>query len=73
MIGELNCGHAYVNPGETEQPKRIKYRLAWCGNNSRQEWLFPSGEDIPRSILEQRTWRSPLTEPGVDVKVESTS
>lgn len=27
MIGELNCGHAYVNPGETEQPKRINTGL----------------------------------------------
>ena len=24
MIGELNCGHAYVNPGEAERPDRIK-------------------------------------------------
>ena len=27
MIGELNCGHAYVNPGETDKPARIKTGL----------------------------------------------
>lgn len=27
MIGELNCGHAYVNPGEVERPDRIKTGL----------------------------------------------
>lgn len=27
MIGELNCGHAYVNPGELDRPDRVQTGL----------------------------------------------
>lgn len=67
MIGELNCGHAYVGGGDRVIPKRIKTGLLGA-ELSRDN----SGYYKVERILEGRNWskklRSPLTEIGIDVK-----
>ena len=67
MIGELNCGHAYVNPGETEQPKRINTGLLGA-EITRDKSGFFRLENIFPGASWSKELRSPLTEPGVDVK-----
>lgn len=68
MIGELNCGHAYVGDGDRTQPQRVQTGL--LGAEVSRD---PSGYYRIDKILEGRNWsgplRSPLTEIGVDAKV----
>ncbi len=68
MIGELNCGHAYVNPGEREQPERIKMGLLGAEISSDKSGFFRLDK-----ILTGASWsknlRSPLTEPGIEARV----
>lgn len=68
MIGELNCGHAYVNPGETEQPKRINTGLLGAEITRDKSGFFRLEKIFPGASWSKEL-RSPLTEPGVDVKV----
>lgn len=68
MIGELNCGHAYVNPGETEQPKRINTGLLGAEITRDKSGFFRLEKTFPGASWSKEL-RSPLTEPGVDVKV----
>lgn len=67
MIGELECGHAYVNPGEMERPERLNTGL--LGAEISRD---PSGFFKLEKILEGANWnkklRSPLTEPGIEAK-----
>lgn len=67
MIGELNCGHAYVNGGDRPSPKRIKTGL--LGAELSRD---PSGYYKIDKILQGRNWteelRSPLTENDLEVK-----
>jgi len=67
MISELNCGHAYINPGETERPERIKMGLLGA-----EVIRHNSGYFQLNKILEGTSWsrdlRSPLTEAGIDAK-----
>ncbi|MCM0219217.1 S41 family peptidase [Bacteroides fragilis] len=67
MIGELNCGHAYVNPGETEQPKRINTGLLGAEIARDKSGFFRLEKIFPGASWSKEL-RSPLTEPGVDVK-----
>ncbi|WP_349509347.1 S41 family peptidase [Bacteroides fragilis] len=67
MIGELNCGHAYVNPGETEQPKRINTGLLGAEITRDKSGFFRLEKIFPGASWSKEL-RSPLTEPGVDVK-----
>lgn len=67
MIGELNCGHAYVNPGETEQPKRINTGLLGAEITRDKSGFFRLEKILPGASWSKEL-RSPLTEPGVDVK-----
>ena len=67
MIGELNCGHAYVNPGETEQPKRINTGLLGAEITRDKSGIFRLEKIFPGASWSKEL-RSPLTEPGVDVK-----
>ncbi|MCE8620435.1 PDZ domain-containing protein [Bacteroides fragilis] len=67
MIGELNCGHAYVNPGETEQPKRINAGLLGAEITRDKSGFFRLEKIFPGASWSKEL-RSPLTEPGVDVK-----
>lgn len=68
MIGELECGHAYVNPGETERPPRISMGLLGAEISRDKSGFFKL-----EKILEGANWneklRSPLTEPGIEAKV----
>lgn len=68
MIGELNCGHAYVNGGDYPRPKRIQTGLLGA-----QFEKDASGYFKITKILKGENWenskRSPLTEVGLNVKV----
>jgi tricorn protease len=67
MIAELNCGHAYVNPGETDRADRINTGLLGAEISRDKSGFFRI-----EKILQGATWdkglRSPLTEPGIDAK-----
>ncbi len=67
MIGELNVGHAYSQNGEHPEPTRIPMGLL----GARFE-KAPSGYFKVQKIIQGANWdkstRSPLTMPGVDVK-----
>ncbi len=68
MIGELNVGHAYINPGETDRPKRIKTGLLGA-EISRDKSGFFRLEKILQGASWSEELRSPLTEQGIDAKV----
>ncbi|MDR1742325.1 MAG: PDZ domain-containing protein [Dysgonamonadaceae bacterium] len=65
MIGELNIGHAYVNPGEVDRPEKINTGLLGAEISRDKSGFFRI-----EKILQGATWskelRSPLTEPGID-------
>jgi tricorn protease len=65
MIGELNCGHAYVSPGEADRPEKIKTGLLGA-----EILRDKSGFFRIEKILQGASWdkklRSPLTEPGIN-------
>ncbi len=67
MIGELSVGHAYISGGDKPAPERIKTGL--LGAKIAKD---PSGYFIVNKILIGENWepatRSPLTDPGVNVK-----
>lgn len=67
MIAELNCGHAYVNPGEADRPDKISTGLLGTEISRDKSGFFRI-----EKILQGATWdkglRSPLTEPGIDAK-----
>ncbi|MDR0844865.1 MAG: PDZ domain-containing protein [Tannerella sp.] len=66
MISELNCGHAYITPGETDHAERIQTGLLGAEVSRDKSGFFRL-----EKILAGATWnnlRSPLTEPGIEVK-----
>ena len=69
MIGELNAGHAYVTGGEMPSVKKVGIGLLGIDlelDNSAKTYRI-------KKILKGENWngslRSPLTEPGLNVKV----
>ena len=67
MIGELTVGHAYVSPGEYKKPARISMgllgaELVPAKNGTYQIKHILKGANYSPSL------RSPLTEPGMEVK-----
>ena len=68
MVGELNCGHAYISTGEMERPKRLKTGLLGA-EVSRDKSGFFRLERIYRGETWSSALRSPLMEPGIDAKV----
>ena len=68
MIGELNCGHAYVSTGEMERAGRIKTGLLGAEISRDKSGFFRLNK-----IYKGETWsnslRSPLTEPGIEANV----
>lgn len=67
VIGELNCGHTYVTSGELPAVERVPVGLLGCeferdGDAYRIAKIFPGENWVERT-------RSPLTEPGLDVKI----
>lgn len=67
MIGELCCGHAYVNPGETERAERIPTGLLGAEISRDKSGFFRLEKILPGASW-SRDLRSPLTEPGIDAK-----
>lgn len=68
MIGELNCGHAYVNPGETERANRIETGMLGAEISRDKSGFFRLEKIIPGASWSKEL-RSPLTEPGIEAKV----
>lgn len=67
MISELNCGHAYVNPGETERPERISTGLLGAEISRDKSGFFRLEKILPGASW-SKDLRSPLTEAGVNAK-----
>tara|TARA_Y100001980_G_C14556878_1_gene352202 strand:+ start:67519 stop:70752 length:3234 start_codon:yes stop_codon:yes gene_type:complete len=67
MIGELNASHTYRGGGDTEDTKNVN--IGYLG----VDWEISNGYYRIKKIIEGAKWdvdtRSPLSEPGVDVKV----
>ena len=67
MIGEVACGHAYVNPGEMPTPERIPMGLLGAEMSKDKNGFYRIDKIIPGAVY-SKTLRSPLTEPGINVK-----
>ncbi len=67
MIGELDCGHAYVSTGEMDRPERIKTGLLGA-EISRDKSGFFRIEQIYKGETWSKSLRSPLMEPGIEAK-----
>ena len=68
LIAELGVGHAYVNPGEMDRPKRVSMGLLGAGI-SRDKSGFFRLEKILSGASYDKSLRAPLTEPGIEAKV----
>lgn len=67
MISELACGHAYVNPGEMPQPKRVDMGLLGAELSRDKSGNYRIDRIIPGDVYTPEL-RSPLAEPGLGVK-----
>ena len=67
MISEVGCGHAYVNPGEMPAIERIPMGLLGAELKKDKSGFYRIEKILPGGVYSQ-TLRSPLAEPGVDVK-----
>ncbi len=67
MIGELNCGHAYVNPGDTGRAKRVDMGLIGAGISADKSGFFRIDKILP-GVSWNKELRSPLTDPGIDAR-----
>lgn len=68
MIGELGVGHAYVNPGEAERPRRVSMGLLGAEVSRDKSGFFRLEKILPGASWSEAL-RAPLTEPGVEAKV----
>lgn len=66
MIGELTCGHCYVNPGKYAQAEKIDMGLLGA-EISRDKSGYYKIEHILKGAPYSKTLRSPLTEPGMNI------
>ena len=68
MIGELQCGHAYITPGELNRAGRISSgRLGAEISRDPQSGFFRI-EKILAGASWSKDLRSPLTEPGIETR-----
>ncbi|MCK9447641.1 MAG: PDZ domain-containing protein [Bacteroidales bacterium] len=67
MISELNCGHAYITPGELVKIERISTGLLGA-EISRDKSGFFRLEKILQGESWDKNLRSPLREPGIDAR-----
>lgn len=67
MIAEVGCGHAYVNPGEKPEPERIPMGLLGAELSRGKNGYYRIDRILPGAVYSP-TLRSPLAEPGVEVK-----
>lgn len=65
MIGELNCGHAYVNLGEVERAERINTGLLGAEISRDKSGFFRIEKILPGASW-NNSLRSPLTEAGIE-------
>ncbi|GAB6393841.1 MAG: S41 family peptidase/tricorn protease [Bacteroidales bacterium] len=68
MIGELQCGHAYITPGELNQAERIQTGLLGAEVTRDAHSGFFRLEKILSGASWSAALRSPLTQPGIDAK-----
>ncbi len=70
MVAELNVGHAYIEGGDFEIPARPEGRPAGRALRARRRRRGATGSPrSSRATTRRRSYRSPLTEVGVDAKV----
>ncbi len=67
LIGELSIGHAYINSGTKPQSEKIPMGLLGAKFARDASGYYKITEIIPGANWD-KSLRSPLTEPGVDVK-----
>jgi tricorn protease len=67
MVGELATGHAYVSTGEKPEAKRIPIGLLGAKLSLDKSGFYKIDEILPGAVY-SRQLRSPLDEPGMDVK-----
>ncbi|GHV48417.1 tricorn protease [Bacteroidia bacterium] len=68
MIGELNCGHAYISPGELDRAPRIETGLLGAEISRDAATGFFRLEKILQGASWSKSLRSPLTEPGIEAR-----
>lgn len=68
LIGELNVGHAYINPGEYTSAGRIQMGLLGAEISRDPSTGFFRIEKILEGAKWSKSLFSPLTEPGLNVK-----
>ena len=66
MIGELNCGHAYVSTGEMDRPAKIKTGLLGAEISRDKSGFFRLDKILPGASW-SKSLRSPLSDPGIEV------
>lgn len=66
MIGELACGHAYVNPGECKRAERIPMGLLGAELNRDGSGYYRIDKIIPGAPY-SKSLRSPLAEVGLNI------
>lgn len=67
MIGELNCGHAYVNPGQMPRAEKVSMGLLGAEVQRDKSGFFKL-EKILKGVAWNKDLRSPLTEQGLNIK-----
>ncbi len=68
MISELACGHAYVNPGEKPEAKRVSMGLLGAElSRDAKSGHYKIDRILPGAPY-RKELRSPFTEPGLDVE-----
>ena len=67
MIGEVACGHAYVNPGEMPTPPRTNMGMLGAQITAHKSGYYRIGKILPGAPYSEKL-RSPLAEQGLEVK-----
>ena len=67
MIGEVACGHAYVNPGEMPTPPRTNMGMLGAQITAHKSGYYKIGKILPGAPYSEKL-RSPLAEQGLEVK-----
>lgn len=67
MIGELNCGHAYINTGEVKSAERIRTGMLGAEISRDKSGFFRLEKILPGASWSKKL-RSPLTDAGIDAK-----
>ena len=67
MIGEVACGHAYVNPGEMPTPPKTNMGMLGAEITAHKSGYYKIGKILPGAPYSEKL-RSPLAEQGLEVK-----